>query len=127
MKVISTTENDNANYYTKKFVFDDNIQIESLISFVKQFETPEYMFSTCHCDTYDEDGSQLYRKYDTIEDIIKIAENHSPYISFCVEFCNRESMRYGFSLVANTNSNVLSYVVNKKKLSFSSSKSAGRR
>ena len=123
MKIISNVENDNVNYYTKKITFDENIQIDSLIGVLKQFETDEIKLSVCHCNTFDEDGHPLYCQYSTIDDIIKVSELPSPYVSFSVDFCNRKSMMYSFSLLANINSNILTYVIDKKKLGVESKKS----
>ena len=115
MKIIDVSENDNVNYYTKKMTLDENIQINSLINFLKQFETEEVKLSVCYCSTFDEDGHPLYRQYNTVDDIVQILELPSPYVNFSIDFYNTNTNSYAFSLLTSVNSNVLTYVIDKKK------------
>lgn len=127
MEFLAVKEYDNEAYYTKKFTMSNNIQIDSLITIIKEFESEDIKMSFCHCDTFDIDDHPVSRRYYEVEDIRKIGEEFSPYVSFTVEFCHRENLDYCFSLLANVNSNVLSYVINKKKLSTNMNKSSIRR
>lgn len=127
MEFLEVKEYDNDAYYTKKITLSNNVQIDSLINIIKSFENDEFKMSFCHCETFDENGYSVSHRYYEVEDIKQISNAGSPYVSFTVEFCHRENLNYGFSLLANVNSNVLSYVVNKKKLSTNMNKSTIRR
>lgn len=121
MNFVDAVEYDNALYYTKKYMLSNNIQIDSMINIIKGFENEEIKMSFCNCNTFDGNGNSVSFRYYNVEDIMQLKENYSPYVGFSVEFCNRDSLDYCFSLLADVNSNVLSYVINKKKLNMSKS------
>lgn len=127
MKILSVKDNFNDNYYTKTFMLDEGIQIDSLISIIKQFESDNIELFVCHCRTFDENGNQLYKKFNKLEDIQKLTENSSPYIDFTIDFCNKQTMEYSFSLLTSTNSNTLTYLINKKKQEVDFQKGHARR
>lgn len=116
MKIVNVEEMDNENYFSKKYTFDQNVQLDSLLAIAKKFENDNTVLFNCRCYTFDEEGSQLSKNYKKIDEIAQIGSFPSPYISFSLVYCDRDTLDYKFSLSTNTNSRVLTYVVDKKKL-----------
>ena len=115
MKVINTKENNNENRYTKLFNFDNTIQIDSLIEFIKQSENEQIKMLECHCYTFDADDHRLYYGVSSIDEIKSVYDRAvSPYFDFSIDFGYRETLSYAFSLVTSINSNSLIYEVDKK-------------
>ena len=126
MNIINTREHDDDRRYTKIFSFDDTIQIGSLLEFIKQFENNETKMLVCECYTYDAEGRRAYYRAYTIDDIKSIYDKAvNPYFEYSIDFGNKETSSYSFSLVANINSKYLIYEVDKKKLANYVNKSHG--
>lgn len=103
-------------YFTKTYTYDGNIQIDSLISIAKEFENEDVKFSRCGCSTFDENDCSLFISYKEIDDIAQIDSAPSPYVQFSLDYCNRKTLDYCFSLSTYMNSDVLTYIVDKKRL-----------
>lgn len=115
MKVLNIVESDNINYNVKDYKFDEGIQVSTLLPILRQFETETIKMKVCHCDTFDAEGNPLYYRYDTIDDIANIVNSPSPYIKFGAEYYDTQTSSYCFALIANVNSDVVRYLVDKKK------------
>lgn len=124
MEILNVNESQNDRYYSKTFTLNNGIKIESLIDIIKQFENDQVRMLACYCNTFDENGNQLHYKCNSIEEIKKIGQGPSPYIDFSIDFGNPESMSYNFSLLTSINSNVLQYVIDKKKINDESLKNS---
>ena len=119
MKMIIEKEFDNDDYYVVTYDLDNSMQLDSLIDIARKFESDTIKMSICHCFSFDENDCPLYRCYSNIDDFIEMKSLPSPYMDFTLDYCDRDTLDYCFSLVTSINSNVLEYVVNKKRKSVS--------
>ena len=116
MRVIEIEEYHDEKEYEIVCRLDNNITSDSIIEIIKRFAGDKYSMSLCRCDTYSESGAPKYCEFYKIEDLkrfLNYAPN--PSISFGVDFQDKESKEYAFELVAATNYNYLSYIVDKKR------------
>ena len=115
MKFLEIGKMENADYLRKMYELDDNIQIDSLVNIAKMFETDKIKMVECNCRSFDNDGCSIYMTYNNIDDLFKLKSAPSPYISAELEYCNKDTFEYCFTIVTDVNSNILTYIVNKKK------------
>ena len=101
-------------YYNKTYSLNKTIQIDTLFEVINFFKGDEYEFRSCNCMSYDENGGSIYFEYDNVDDIRKIVKLPSPYVSFSIDFCDKQLKNYKFSLTTAINSNYVHYIINKK-------------
>ena len=118
MKVLSEKEFSNANEYRKELKLDQNIQVDLLIQIARQIESDKVKFMKCYCYSFNSDGTQLNEVYNTIDDISIAKTYPNPYVRFSVDYADRNTSEYKFSIITSTNSNVIDYVVNNAKIEY---------
>ena len=116
MKMLDFKDYENDNFYRRVYTLDNNIQIDNFLDVVKNFETEQIKMIVCNCQSFNGDGHPLFARYESVDDIALLKDFPSPYIRFFVEFGDHITHDYKFNLEANVNSNVVSYIVDKKKL-----------
>ena len=126
MEVLNFKEYENEDFFRRIYTLSDNVQVDNFCNVIKGFENNDTKMLVCNCQSFDETGHPLHRRYTSVEDIIQANGLPNPYIRFYLEFGDRLSGVYKFNLEANVNSNLLSYIVDKKKLTVESKKRSGR-
>lgn len=116
MNIIKTTEYDDVNTYKKIYFLDQSVQLDSLLAIIKYFENDKVQMLACHCDTFNENGNQMYRRYDQVDDINNFRNEPSPYANFNIVFGDRDTLEYRFSLSTGINLKYVKYIVDKKKI-----------
>ena len=116
INITETVCRENANYLTKTYILSNNIQACNILEVVRYFETDTAVMSVCYCSSFDENGHPLHREYSKKEDLLEVGNFPNPYINFSIDFNDIHKRHYVFSLILNTNVNIATYVVDKRKL-----------
>jgi hypothetical protein len=127
MKVLKFNDVENESQFRRTYTMDESVQIDSIGDVIRGFENEETKMFKCRCQSFDEDGHPLYREYTVIEDIEETKNLPNPYVRFNIEFQDRLTGVYKFDIGAYTDSNLVAYVVDKKKLAIDSSKGRARK
>ncbi len=98
------------------FRVDDTIQLDSLVPVIKYLENDKLKMLICRCNTFNENGNQQYIRYKNADDIWNFKNEPSPYATFSIEFGDRDTGKYRFSLATGINLKYINYIVNKEKL-----------
>ena len=127
MKVLKFHDVENERQFRRTYTLDKSVQIDSIGEIIRGFETEEIKMFKCRCQSFDEYGSPLYRGYMNIEEIIDVKNLPNPSVAFYVEFQDRTTGSYSFDIEADTDSNLVAYVIDKKKLAIDSTKGYSRK
>lgn len=106
---------ENDKRFSQKYTLSDNVLGYNVREIIEFFEANTAVMTECYCQSSDDDGHPLYRMYKNKNDLIQTKDLPSPYIRFCIHFNNVNTNEYAFSLEMYTNSNVVTYVVDKQK------------
>ena len=115
MEVVKMREYEDDDLYVKTCFTNHTFQLDSVIELVKQFESDTVKMLVCHCNTFNENDNELYRRYTTAEEINNFVNEPSPYATFSIDFGSRDTAQYLFGLVTGINLKYYKYIVNKKK------------
>ena len=126
MEILKFDDYDSEEYLKRVYTLSDNVQVDNFSSVVKSFENTETKMTVCNCQSFDENGHPMYRTYSSSEEIAQASEFSNPYIRFYAEFCDIKTEAYKFNLEANVNSNIVAYIVDKKKLTADTRRSRSR-
>lgn len=113
--VTDVVKSENKNSLVEDLTLSSTVQLDCVCDIIGYFESETITMAICHCDTFDEDGNQLYYRLQHKPQIQWLNQLPSPYITFGVTFVNRDTMRYAFSLIMHINSEVIRYLVDRRK------------
>lgn len=114
INVTKTEEFQNDEELKRYYYLNNTVQIDRLVEIAKAFEDDNTFLHSYICDSFDDDGCPISRKYYSIYDL-KYADFPSPYIHFILTYGCRKTGEYNFSLSTHVNSNLLCYTIDKER------------
>ena len=117
MKILKYKEKNTDETYSMAIYYDFGIQVDHFTEIVKQYETKyNAKLFDCYCRSYDGNGSPLFTICYDEKDLKEIKDWPNPYVTFYATFNDKLTGEYKFNLSTSTNSELITYIVDKKKL-----------
>lgn len=120
LTAVSTKVFDREDYYAVWVYYNNNIQLDSVIAFIRAYEDENTQMLCARCETYedhiyDDFSTPIRRKCYTVEEIIEFEKFSNPGESYDVEFGSRENHMYQFDFSATGNTHEITFSINKKR------------
>lgn len=94
--------------YSKKFISDDLLDIDTIIDILKKYENEDTKMFDCRCSTFTEKGNTVSHRYRNMDELQKMHNYPNPSIGIDATYINPYDMSYKFSITTANNTNSLS-------------------
>ena len=116
MNIISKKEdnlygNETVVYELDVAILSDNIQM-----IIKSFENEHNKMSSCHISTFSDSGSCSDCTFYNINELERLKDFPSPYMTFYIDYVDRQTNSYSFSIKTSSNDNRIFVFADKKKI-----------
>lgn len=94
---------------------NNSVLRDNIVEIIQLFQKENVKMSSCYISTYSDCGSCSNCTFRSIEDMKKLEEFPSPYMSFRVEFSDVQSDDYLYSIYCSSNDRRVFFVGSKKE------------
>lgn len=102
------------NLYEKAFECSQPLDIDSIITILKNYERENTKMYSCKCETFTESGNTVGREYSSIEELQGLYKLPNPSIQVTAIYIDKKTNQYKFDISTANNSNVIVYSISNR-------------
>lgn len=106
LKLVNEYKDKNSDYNSKEYRTNKTVQQNNFCDLLESLENDESKFFICLCNSYNESGSPLFRRFYSINELRK-EDFYNPSVSFNARFVDSKSDEYRFSVSSSINSDII--------------------